>query len=119
MRHTNSIVSVGHVSYSVSKEVIEQVQALLRRNKARPLTEYTETVSLDEAFPEVLDPIMGPAHYLRGVRLRENLTQTQLAEKAGMKQSHISEMERGKRPIGKESAKKLAAILNANWRAML
>ena len=36
----------------------------------------------------------------------------------GIPQRHISEMERGKRPIGKERAKKLAVALNINYRVL-
>ena len=51
-------------------------------------------------------------YYLRLYRLRTDLTQAQLAQKAGMRQHHISEMETNKRPIGKANAKKLSKILN-------
>jgi DNA-binding XRE family transcriptional regulator len=57
--------------------------------------------------------------YLAGARQREGLTQRQLCEKSGIPQRHISEMENGKRAIGKETAKKLAAILNTDYRVFL
>lgn len=53
-----------------------------------------------------------PGYYLRLYRLRSDLTQAQLAQKAGVRQHHISEMEANKRPIGKSNAKKLGRILN-------
>jgi transcriptional regulator with XRE-family HTH domain len=56
---------------------------------------------------------------LRGCRYREDLTQKQLADMAGIPQRHISEMENGKRPIGKERAKKLAKVLNADYRMFM
>ncbi|MFH7326116.1 helix-turn-helix domain-containing protein [Desulfurivibrio sp. C05AmB] len=56
---------------------------------------------------------------LRGYRYREDLTQAQLAELTGIPQRHISEMENGRRPIGKERARKLAAVLNADYRLFL
>jgi plasmid maintenance system antidote protein VapI len=37
----------------------------------------------------------------------------------GIHRRHISEMENGKRPIGKENAKKLAKVLNADYRMFL
>lgn len=39
------------------------------------------------------------------------MTQAELATKAGIRQSHLSEIERGKRPIGKTIAMKLAYAL--------
>jgi DNA-binding XRE family transcriptional regulator len=56
---------------------------------------------------------------LKGYRYRENLTQQQLAEVTGIPQRHLSEMENGKRGIGKENALKLAAALNVDYRVFL
>ena len=52
---------------------------------------------------------------LRGARGRENMTRQQLTEKSGIPQRHISEMENGKRGIGKENAVKLAKVLNTHY----
>jgi len=56
---------------------------------------------------------------LKGYRYRENLTQQQLSEVTGIPQRHISEMENGKRGIGKDNALKLSAALNADYRVFL
>jgi len=56
---------------------------------------------------------------LRGARKREALTQKQLAGLLGINQTHISEMEHGKRPIGKEMARRLARVLKVNYRLFL
>jgi DNA-binding XRE family transcriptional regulator len=56
---------------------------------------------------------------LAGFRHRENFTQQQLAEMTGINRRHISEMEHGKRPIGKETAKKLASVLHCDYRVLL
>lgn len=37
----------------------------------------------------------------------------------GIPQRHISEMENGKRPVGKTNAKKLAEALNVDYRLFL
>ena len=69
-----------------------------------------------EVFPD-----FGPHIALRGARKREGLTQDQLAQKLGegVTQSNVSEMEAGKRPIGKAMAKKLGRALEMNWRIFL
>lgn len=65
-------------------------------------------------------PLAGtPAGALRAYRLREGLTQAQLAEKTGIAQSHISSMEKGRRAIGIKSAKTLAKVLNCKWEKLL
>lgn len=60
-----------------------------------------------------------PASVLRGARSKEEVTQIRLSELTGIPQRHISEMERGKRPIGKETARKLAVALKTDYRVFL
>lgn len=50
---------------------------------------------------------------LKGLRLREGLTQAFLARAIGVPQSHISAYERNTRPIPKDKAVKLAEILHS------
>ena len=57
--------------------------------------------------------------YLRGIRLREDLTQEELARLTNIPRANISAMEHGKRPIGKETAKRLAAVLHCDYRRFL
>lgn len=56
---------------------------------------------------------------LRGGRVKEGLTQAQLATLVGIPQRHVSEMENGKRPIGKEMAKRLGAALKVGYKVFL
>jgi len=60
-----------------------------------------------------------PGSYLAGFRHREGMTQMKLAECSGIPRRHISEMENGRRPIGKTNAKKLAESLNIDPRLLL
>jgi DNA-binding XRE family transcriptional regulator len=60
-----------------------------------------------------------PGYYLRVYRSRSDLTQVQLAKKAGLRQHHVSEMENNRRPLGKATAKKIAAILDCDYRKLL
>lgn len=76
-----------------------------------------ELFSPEELSPELLTNRGGVC--IRGGRGKEGLTQKQLAELSGIAQHHISEMENGKRPIGKETAKKLAAVLKVDYRVFL
>lgn len=64
-------------------------------------------------------PDFGPAQGLKGARSKEGLTQRELSELANIPQRHISEMENGKRPIGKAMAKRFAQVLNVDYRVML
>lgn len=87
------------------------------RSYAEALEDDDRTFTVAEAFPDLLG--QEPQVALRAYRHREDLTQKQLAERTGIPQHHISEMENGKRPIGKETAKKLAAALNIDYRVFL
>jgi len=82
-----------------------------------PAKKACNTVSWRDSFPELQDNAAGV--FLAGARYREGFTQRELADKSGIPQRHISEMENGKRPIGKKTAKALARVLNADYRAFL
>ncbi|MCB1116133.1 MAG: helix-turn-helix transcriptional regulator [Chlamydiia bacterium] len=56
---------------------------------------------------------------LRACRYKGELTQKALAEELEISQHHISEMENGKRPIGKAIAKRLASFFKTDYRVFL
>ena len=60
-----------------------------------------------------------PGYYLRLYRLGAEITQEKLAEKMGIRQHHLSEMEHNKHPIGKAIAKKLAIVLKCDYHQFL
>jgi len=79
------------------------------------LTEAVEpNVPADEVFPDST-----PGRVLRGARGLREMTQAALAARIGVHKTHISEMERNLRPIGKAMAKRLAAALDFPWKAFL
>ena len=73
-----------------------------------------ESVPWEEVYPDFNGRVA-----LRGARKREALTQKELARLVGVSQTHISEMEHGKRPIGKDMARRLAKVLKVNYRVFL
>ncbi len=56
---------------------------------------------------------------LRGARVKEGVTQRELAARLGITQGNLSRMETGKRPIGKGMAKRLGQALNLDPRVFL
>lgn len=109
---------LGHTKKRPTEQAVEarfvgardKIRELRRVAKNLGLREADESVTLDEAFPEYAINPLGAA--LRGARAREGLTQRELADRTGIPQRHISEMESGKRAIGKERARKLAEALH-------
>jgi DNA-binding XRE family transcriptional regulator len=94
--------------------VLENVLALLPGREPGTEADEERLYTVAEVFPD-----MKPRDILRGARYREGLTQAQLAALIGVKPSHISEMEKGKRPIGKDMAKRLAKVLNTSYQMFL
>ncbi|GAH09548.1 unnamed protein product, partial [marine sediment metagenome] len=65
------------------------------------------------------DEYQTPGYYLRVYRTRADLTQAKLADKVGVLQHHLSEMENNKRAIGKKMAQKIAGVLHMDYRKLL
>lgn len=77
-----------------------------------------KALSWRDAFPsEILENEGGVC--LKVTRERKGLSQTALSEMTGIPQPHISQMERGKRPIGKKTAHQLGQALGVDYRVFL
>jgi DNA-binding XRE family transcriptional regulator len=81
--------------------------------------ESSDSIPWRESFTKYFqnDTVSGVC--LNSVRTTKGLTQAQLAELADIPQRHISEMERGKRGIGKDRALRLAKALDTDYRLFL
>ncbi len=79
--------------------------------------DISDSIPWRECFPYTDGQMPGVA--LAGARAKEGLTQRQLAEMTGIPQRHISEMENGKRSVGKETAKKLGKALKISYKVFL
>jgi DNA-binding XRE family transcriptional regulator len=60
-----------------------------------------------------------PGSRLHGLRVREGLTQKDMANKLGVRQHHVSEMEKGKRVIGLEMAKRISSMFDVSYKAFI
>lgn len=99
------------ISFRIPKQHLEEAKKALTGLGAQ---ETAESVPWRAVFPHFDAGVA-----LRGARRREGLTQRQLAELLGISQAHISEMEHGKRPIGKEMARRLAKVFQVDYRVFL
>ena len=91
-------------------------------NHAEAIKKYliSQGCTLEELVdPATVFPQRNPGTLLRGARNRENLTQQQLADMCSISRHHISEMESGKRTIGKQNARKLGEALKVDPRLFL
>jgi DNA-binding XRE family transcriptional regulator len=95
----------------------ESISRLRMIAKDQGIADISDNVPWREAFPEFTENFGGTL--LSGFRYREGMTQEKLSHITGIPRRHISEMENGKRPIGKETAKKLAVALKTDYRVFL
>lgn len=101
----------------------------LPREKARTLLKLIQEyeveaddealIPADEVFRDVHKKYGKAGSLLRGLRAREELTQVELAEKLGVPQTDVSQIETGKRPIGKKMAERIAKIFKMDYRVFL
>lgn len=93
------------------QEAVDYLRGLGFEAKEEPSKPWREVLPFkDEELPSV---------FLAGARYREGMTQAALAEATGIPRRHISEMENGRRPIGKKSARLLADALMIDPRRLL
>jgi ribosome-binding protein aMBF1 (putative translation factor) len=109
------------IRFRGTRAEIVKLRRIAQTLKVQDLTEWDleekELYDPEEISPELAWNSGGIS--IRGARGKEDITQKQLSELTGIAQHHISEMETGKRPIGKETAKKLAKALNIDYRVFL
>ncbi len=109
---TRNIQKVHYIGPAEKIEKLDQVA------KSMGLVDLSDSIPWRKLFPE-FDEKSSPSIALRGARRKENLTQKELSHLSGIPQGHISEMENGRRTIGKESAKRLGKALNISYKVFL
>lgn len=76
-------------------------------------------VNSDDVFSSINKKYSRPGALLRGIRIRENLTQAEIAKKINVTQSDISQMENGTRSIGRKIAQRIEKLFGVNYRSFL
>ena len=110
----------SHVDLYVTGPADKKKEALLalRALGYEEKSERTPSPSWRDAFPSEIRENDGGV-VLKVTRERKGLSQTALSEMTRIPQPHISEMERGKRPIGKKTAHQLGRTLDVDYRVFL
>ena len=89
------------------------------KSKTRTRAKTKKSTPWREVFKEELEKYGEAALMLRGSRHQLELTQKELADALGIPQNRISEMENGKRPIGKVVALRLGKFFKTDYRKFL
>jgi DNA-binding XRE family transcriptional regulator len=95
-------------------DTIRGVLTLAGHKVRRVNSEGEEVVSAAEAFPDG-----SPAKALRGLRGKEDITQQELAERLGITQAMVSDMESVKSSISVKMAKRIAEAFHVPYKAFL
>lgn len=104
-------MNIVNVSYSLPVDCINLVTALVERLGGHAVE--AENSDMDVATIPPTPEKERPGRMLKGLRLREGMTQKQIATALNVPQSHISEYEKGKRPIPAAKADILASLLHS------
>lgn len=112
-RHTdnaNDVIFMHHagVAYRIPKNIAEKYRV-----------DEDESVNADDVFANINKKYSKPGALLKGIRIRENLTQIEMAEKIKVTQSDISQMENGTRNIGRTIAKRIEKLFDVDYRSFL
>jgi len=118
---TQTTGALTEISLTVPREdadrLCKAINSLLDlvRPVVRPLNEDGEELySAREVFPE-----SSPGNRLRGLRTREGITQKELAQALGIRQHHVSEMERSLRSISRDMAKRIGETYKISYKVFL
>ncbi len=108
------------ITFTVPNEMVDNVTAIIQNILSLTQKKSGEEIKDDKVYPieQFMDEIT-PGRALLGLRYREDLTQKQFAEKLGIKQSHVSEMENNRRPISLQMAKKISKIFGVGYKVFL
>lgn len=117
-KHLTKISVSGKSSqtFFVPKNRVEQVVRVLEKCSVK--TEGN-SISINTLFQGLEEKYTRPGAILQGSRHKMGWTQVTLAKKIGTTQADLSNMEHGRRPIGKEMAKRLAKVLDVDYRIFL
>lgn len=101
----------GNTLYAIPQSIAEQYTL-----EVKPAISRSGNVSADAIFSALDHQSTKAATLLRGLRSRENLSQTEFAKRIDVTQSNLSKMENGSRPIGKTVAKRIAKVFDVDYR---
>lgn len=97
---------------SFIKELQDEFEDLLHHTSL-------DVISADKAFKNITERCSKAGALLKGLRIREGLTQIEFAKLIGTTQANLSSMENGTRPIGKVKAKLIAEKFDTDYRYFL
>ncbi|HSW71057.1 MAG TPA: helix-turn-helix transcriptional regulator [Gammaproteobacteria bacterium] len=112
-------ISHRHTTYAIPKNVANKY-VVVEGEKTKKLKSDSKTSGAIKRIFEILEKKYTRAGaLLKGLRLREGLSQLAFAKKISVTQANLSAMETGKRPIGKIIAKRIEKVFGTDYRYFL
>ncbi len=103
-----------HTTYVIPKKIIKKYAVDTTQKKKSKVT-----ISIQDLFDKLDEKYTKAGALLKGLRLREGLSQVAFAKKINITQANLSAMENGRRSIGKIIAKRIQKIFGTNYRYFL
>lgn len=97
--------------YAVPLKIIEKYKIAKSDND--------DIATVKEVFGDLIEKYSEPGVLLKGLRYKEDLSQTEFAKKIGITQTNLSAMENGRRSIGREIAKRIEKKFGMDYRLFL
>ncbi len=117
--HGHSLLVTHHSkTYKIPQNIANQY-VIETKNKVKKSKKNKLEITLSTLFKDLEHEYTKAGVLLRGLRLRENLSQIAFAKKINITQANLSNMENGRRPIGKTIAKRIEKAFGVNYRYFL
>lgn len=103
-----------HKTYAIPKNIVNKY--VVEEDKT---TKHKKKSPIQAIFDKLNQKYTKAGALLKGLRLREGLSQVEFSKKIDVTQANLSNMENGRRPIGKIIAKRIEKNFGANYRYFL
>lgn len=103
------------VTYAIPKKIVEKYAI----ESVKPKKRKKSIVPIKILFDQLDEKYTKAGALLKGLRLREGLSQVAFSKKINVTQANLSNMENGRRAIGKIIAKRIEKVFGADYRYFL
>jgi DNA-binding XRE family transcriptional regulator len=99
---------------------LDLTRRLFEVEESEPADDGEKLINIrDSAWYKKMEAETTPGEVLRSLRTMRGMRPAALAKKIGVQPQQVSDMEKGRAPIGKKMAMKIGEALNMNWKHFL
>lgn len=111
--------------HTEKEELISKINSVQSLSDIKLLNQLVEKIlpvnyvtGVEVHGPDIINPKKKAGIYLRGLRTREDISQSELCLKLNIRQPNLSAWENGREPIPKDKAKKIAKFLGGSLKLL-